>query len=380
MSARWIDRQRSFEALLADLAGEPRVALDTEFMRERTYFAELALLQLAWPAGVALVDPLKVDVRPLAALLASDTQIVMHAGAQDLEILERACGRGPRRYFDTQIGAALLGHSQASLANLVQAFLGVEVAKGSQLADWTRRPLDERERHYAAADVEHLLALHERIVTELEERGRLDWADEENARALTVDRGPRDPETAWWRLKGARKLRGRARHRAQALASWREHIAQTQDRPTRFVLSDLALLSIVGRPPRDTRDLARIRGLDTRRVDVAGLMAALRRAEAMTDDELRLPPRAPQRRANPAAVSLAQAWLGQLARDEAIDPSLLATRDDVIGALAGGPSRLKEGWRHGLAGARLEDLLAGRGALRFEGERLVLEPWPQTRG
>ncbi len=375
MTTRWIDRQTAFEALVADLSGEPRVALDTEFVRERSYFAELALLQLASPKGVALVDPHKVDVRALGSLLASNTQLVMHAGAQDLEILERSCGRLPNRYFDTQVGAALLGHSQASLAHLLRAFLGVDLAKGSQLADWTRRPLDERERDYAAADVDHLLALHDRIVEELEKRGRLSWADEENARVLSVDRGPRDPETAWWRLKGARKLRGRTRHRAQALASWREQIAQETNRPPRFVLSDLALLSIVGRPPRNAKEIARVRGLDSRRVDTAGLMAALRRAETMDDDVLRLPPRPPRQRANPAAVSLAQAWLGQLARDEAIDPTLLATRDDVVGALGDGPSRLNAGWRHSLVGTRLNDLMAGRAALRFVDQRLVLEPW-----
>ncbi len=377
-TARWIDRQEPFEALVRELAGERRVALDTEFVRERTYFAELALMQLAWSGGVALVDTLAVDVRPLASLLASDTSIVMHAGGQDLEILERHCGRLPARYFDTQLGAALLGHSQASLARLLDAYLGVDLPKGHQLADWTRRPLDGRERRYAAADVEHLLGLHDRLIEALAERGRLGWVDEENARMLSVDRSARDPETAWWRLKGARKLKGRARHRAQALASWRERVAQERNLPTRFVLSDLALASIAARPPRDARDLARVRGLDTRRVDVRGLMDALRRAEAMSDEELRRPPRTPQQRANPAAVSLAQAWLGQLARDEAIDPSLLATREDVIGALTGRPSRLDAGWRHALAGARLAELLDGRAALRFRGERLLLEPWPPS--
>ena len=145
------------------LLGEPRYALDTEFHRERTYWPALALVQVAWaagdggPAGVALIDPLAVDVTALGEVLAGPGVMVAHAADQDLEILERACGRGPSRLFDTQIGAGFAGHSSSSLSSLLKAFLGLEVAKGDRLTDWRVRPLTSSQLDYAASDVDHLL-------------------------------------------------------------------------------------------------------------------------------------------------------------------------------------------------------------------------------
>ncbi|MEM9068840.1 MAG: HRDC domain-containing protein [Myxococcota bacterium] len=371
MDTRWIDDDEAFHELLTLLRQRPRYALDTEFVRERSYYPKLALLQLAWDEGIALVDPLAVDVAPLRGLLETDTEVVMHAGAQDLEILLRECGAVPRRFFDTQVAAAFLGFPQASLARLLGDLLDVEVSKGSQLADWMHRPLDAKERRYAAGDVAHLLPLQDRIHGDLGERKS--WAREECDRVLAVDRGPQNPETAWWRLKGKNKLRGRARHRAQAVASWRERSAQEKDRPPKFILSDLALLSIVGRPPKHKRDLGRVRGLERQRVDSEGLFGALARAEAMKDKELQLPPLPPSKPANPAAIALALAWLTQLARDQRLDPAVLATRNDVSNVLQKRPSRLDTGWRRELAGAKLEALIAGKHAIRFVRGKLVLE-------
>ena len=176
--------------------------------------------------------------------------MVAHAADQDLTILERACGRGPARLFDTQVAAAFVGLGSPSLAALADRVLSVRLGKGDRLTDWTRRPLSDEQRVYAAADVAHLLALHDRLVQRLEEAGRLTWAlDECEERRVKVRTRPR-PETAWWRIKGARQLRGRSRGVAQAVAAWRERTAAALDVPPRFVLSDLALAGVVHRPPR----------------------------------------------------------------------------------------------------------------------------------
>ena len=370
---RWIDKAPELDAIVDILVTQPMFALDTEFHREKTYYPNLALVQLAWEDQVALVDPLKVDVSPLARALRSDALVIMHAGSQDLEILDQECGTAPERYLDTQIAAAFLGHGQISLVRLVEAELGVQLSKGNQLADWTVRPLRDDQRRYAADDVAHLLALVRSMKKGLGERWT--WALEESAEALARPRGPQDPRRAWWKLKGARRFRGKTRKVAQAVAAWREHEARKRDLPPRFVLGDLALQSIVGRPPENESQLRKVRGLDTRRIDAAALLAAVDRARSMSDEDVVAPPAPPSQHANGAAVALAQAWLGQVAKSERLDPSILATRADVAELIGRGRGRLTEGWRRDLAGAQLDALLRGERVIRFEDGRLTLLPF-----
>ena len=226
--------------------------LDTEFHRERTYFPQLALVQLAWRGGIALVDPLAIDISPLARVLQGPGLAVVHAAEQDLEVLEHACGTVPARLFDTQVAAGFLGQVSPSLVNLVERVLGVRLLKGDQLTDWTRRPLSAGQLAYAAGDVAYLLELRERIGERLEEKGRMQWANEEFAILLSRDRSSTEPEQAWWRLPRSRQLRG-PRGVAQCVAAWRERRAQRMDLPVRFVLPDLAVLSISQHPTRTPR-------------------------------------------------------------------------------------------------------------------------------
>ncbi|MBC7174043.1 MAG: ribonuclease D, partial [Polyangiaceae bacterium] len=223
--------------LVATLASEPIIGLDTEFLRERTYFPRLALVQLRWSTGSALVDPLAVDVAGLRPLLESERLFVIHACTQDLEILEHSAGGVPKSLFDPQVGAGFLGYRTPSLDTLTRDLLGQELNKGDQLTDWTRRPLTDSQLRYALADVEHLLELHRLLIERLEARGRLEWVLEECERQLSRDRSRPDPETQWWKLKGQRKLPRRAAGVAQALAAYREREAARRDLPSRFVLS-----------------------------------------------------------------------------------------------------------------------------------------------
>jgi len=267
----------ALRSLLGELRGADAYALDTEFHRERTYFARLALLQVAWPGGIALVDPLAVDVAGFAELLAGPGIAVIHAADQDLEVLERACGAAPTRLFDTQLAAGFIGLATPSLVALVERLLGIRLDKGDQLTDWTRRPLTDEQCQYAANDVAHLLELHRVIVERLVASGRLAWAEEECAALLARARQPVVPEEAWWKLRQARQLRGAERGVAQSVAAWRERRAQTLDRPVRFILSDLALAAIAHRPPKSRDDLAHVRNLDVHSLGeavVAELLAA----------------------------------------------------------------------------------------------------------
>lgn len=357
----------------------PAYGVDTEFHRERTYYPHLALVQLSWTGGLALVDPLSVDVGPLSKVFAGEGLALAHAAEQDLEVLERACGVTPSRLFDTQLAAGFVGLSNPSLATLVDKLLGVHLTKGDRLSDWTARPLSAAQREYAASDVAHLLDLHKVLVDRLVEMGRLEWAEEECALMLARSRRPQVPEEAWWRVKEARHLRGRARAVAQEVAAWREREAMSSDRPARFVLSDLALVAIAQHPPERGADMARIRGLENRhlRTDlVEGLLSAVASGRDLPDGRLRTPPvETPERAMRPAAT-LVGAWVTQRAAELQLGSALLGTRADVGAFLRGDPrARLAKGWRRTLVGEDLERLVAGKAALAMDqrGGRLVIE-------
>lgn len=384
MEPQVVTGQAALDSLIERLLVADRYALDSEFHRERTYWPHLALVQVAWaagpagPSGVALIDPQAVDVALLSKVLAGPGTMVAHAAEQDLEVLERACGRGPTRLFDTQVAAGFVGHGSASLASLSQAFLGLAVAKSDRLTDWRRRPLTDSQLAYAAADVENLLALADAIEAELNAAGRRPWAEEECAALLARPHGPSDPERSWWKLRDARQLRGSSRGVAQEVAAWRERRAQVVDLPVRTVLPDLALQAMAHRPPASLDAVHHLRGLEGRRLrpDVAEeLLAAVARGRALPVADLRLPPADDVPKELRAAVALLLAWIAQLARDQRVDAAVLATRGDLAAYLRGDPdAKVATGWRAAMVAEPIRALVEGRAALAFDGTaHLVLE-------
>ena len=363
---------------MAEIAGQPRLAIDTEFHRERTYFPKVALIQVGWSSGVALVDPLNVDVSPLRSVLDSEVLIVMHAAGQDLEVMDRICGTMPRRLFDTQLAAGFLGMSSPSLSSLHERELGLRLPKSEQLTDWLVRPLSTSQQTYAASDVAHLLEIHELQVVQLTERGRLAWMEAECAEFLGRESRRRRPEDAWRRVKEVRKLKGRSRDVARAVAAWRESRAAEADIPVRHVLSDLAVVAIAQRAPTTPEDLARVRGVEKRHLGHRageGILDAVARADQLPPIKEPTSPGADRRQDMRAAVTLVSAWLAQLARDVEMDPALIGTRADIEALVRGDEkARMGIGWRQGLVGSAAGDLLAGRAALAFDGHGgLLLE-------
>ncbi|MDP9074824.1 MAG: HRDC domain-containing protein, partial [Actinomycetota bacterium] len=312
-----IASQGPLDQLIDRLLEVDRYALDTEFLRERTYWPDLALIQVAWPPApgeedpVALIDPAAVDVGPLRRLLAGPGVLVAHAADQDLEVLYQACQERPGTLFDTQVAAGFLGHGSASLSALASTFLHLKLPKADRLTDWSIRPLSGSQLSYAAADVAHLLDLADVISTELAAFGRLGWAGEECEIVRLRSAGPSDPTRAWWRLREARQLRGPARGVAQEVAAWRELRAREVNQPVRFVLPDLALQAIVHGQPQSAGALKSIRGLDGRhlRGEVPGqILDAIDRGRTLSEVELRVPPVDDVDRDWRPAVSLAAAW------------------------------------------------------------------------
>ncbi|HET6953169.1 MAG TPA: HRDC domain-containing protein, partial [Acidimicrobiales bacterium] len=246
------------------------------------------------------------------------------------------------------------------------------------LTDWLRRPLSDEARLYAAADVAHLDDLWASLRSELVARGRLDWALDECDTLRRRHAEPFDADMAWWRIKEARRLKGRARGVAQAVASWRELRARQADRPVRHVLPDLAVVAIAERPPRNRNDLARVRGIDGRHLKGGAgdeVLGAVKVGVELSEHDLLLPPRDGVDSTFRPAVTLASAWVSQLSRDADLDASLVATRADIEALVRGDEtSRLLTGWRADVAGTPVRRLLEGNAALAFDGNgSLVLE-------
>ncbi len=373
-----VSSDTELDAAISSALTAERYAIDTEFHRERTYFPQVALIQLAWDDQLVLIDPLEVDLKALAALLEGDGLCVVHAGVQDLEVLDLSCGTIPKRIFDTQIAAGFIGVSTASLSSLLDRFLGISLPKGDRLTDWLRRPLTDDQLRYAASDVEYLLELTDILQAELDRENRSEWAMEECELLKERPRNRRVPEEAILRIKEARSLKGQAFRVATAVAAWREQRAAESNTPVRQVLSDLGVVAIAQQGPTTTDKLRGLRGVESRHLrDGADqeILTAVKVGKKMGPSE-RHPARAPElpRHLRPV-VTLVTAWIAQLARDHRLDPALLATRADVESLLKHDPDcRLTRGWRQDLVGKPIAQLVGGDAAVAFDGDgHLVLE-------
>ena len=363
-----------YASLLAEVADADAYALDAEFHGESSYYPRLAVLQLATADRVAVVDATMVDVGPLAAVLEGPGLMVAHAGEQDLQVLHRSTGTIPSRMLDTQIAAGFLGFGSPSLAKLVSELLGVRLEKGARMTDWFKRPLSEEQIAYAAADVVHLHELRSVIEDRLRAAGRLSWAYEECERHRRI----REPDvlTAWWRVKGARQLRGRARGVAQEVAAWREGRAMADDKPPRRVLPDEVVLLLAERPPTSAREMPKSRVFDVRRLSresLDELLAAVARGLELPRGAVRVPPDVDVASHLQPLATLLTAWVAQQSRQLSIDSALIATRADIEAFLRRVPGNpLEEGWRAELVGASAGRIVAGKAAVAYDGTKLVL--------
>ena len=344
---RLVDDAQSLANLVDSISEAPLVALDTEFVREQTYYPRLCLIQVATPDRLACVDCLAdMDLNPLfSALLAPGGTWLLHSARQDLEAMQRLMFRLPSRLIDTQIAAALLGRTpQIGLQDLVAGELNVRLDKGFTRTNWAARPLPGGALQYALDDVRHLFALWGALRKKLNDLGRLDWLEEDCRTALeTPVLTP--PAALWSRLRGVRALNARTRCAALALVEWRESCAQRLNRPRRWLCSDQLLVRIAKTMPNRPDDLSGIPELPKRFARRFGDEIVSAIAASKTEKNLRL---VDVRRAPIQESQFKRLRDGarQRAGKLNVDPQVLATRQELLDLLRGHSSgRIAVGWR-----------------------------------
>jgi ribonuclease D len=374
-----VDTNEALESLVAELERAPYVALDTEFMRDQTYWPKLCLMQVAAPGIEAIIDPMAagLDLTSFYGLLRAPVLKVLHAARQDIEIF---CIQGdviPDPLFDTQIAAMVCGFGEsASYETLARRLAHAEIDKSARFTDWSRRPLSKRQLEYALADVTHLRVVYEALARQLEKTGRASWVQEEITALQQPSLYRLEPATAWKRLK-PRTTNKRFLTILAAIAAWREREAQTRDLPRSRILKDEVLLEIAAHPPDNAQGLEHIRsipkGFAVSRMGKSLLEEIIksRVAEVIVGIEPERPRR--KREPSPSAVDLLKTLLRQRAEAAGVAPRLIADSEDIekIAAHEDDVSAL-HGWRAEVFGNDARALRDGKLALKLEKGEAVL--------
>lgn len=365
------------------LAKSPYVAVDTEFMRENSYWPELCLIQIADSNEAAAIDPKApgLDMTPLLDLMVKNRDVlkVFHAGGQDLEIVHNLTGKTPFPLFDTQIAAMALGMGeQVGYSNLVESWTGVKLDKGARFTDWARRPLDKRQIDYAIGDVTYLVKIFPKLLEKLKRTGRGAWLDQEMERLGDPGNYVNEPDLAWHRVKVPSR-RPEVLGRLKALAAWREREAQGKDLPRGRIMKDETLADVASHPPREQKDLAKVRGLSQSWAgnDIgARLMGALKAATDLPDAEM--PAREDRKpglgKDGALVADLLKLLLKIRAKETDVAPRLIARADDLELLAAGRRNGLSilEGWRYEQFGRDALDLVEGRMGFAVQNGKLKM--------
>lgn len=375
-----ISTESELAEFCARAASFDAVAVDTEFLRERTFHPRLCLIQVGTPKESVAIDPLalKGHLDPLAALLTDQSTIkVFHACTQDMEVILHALGVLPEPIFDTQVAAAFLGERlQVAYNGVVQAFCGVTLPKTESLTDWSRRPLTAEQLEYALDDVRYLIRAYAVMRERLEAEGRLWWVLDELRPLAERSHYEIDRRQAYKRVKRVNSCTRKQMAIARELAAWREGRAEKLDIPRKWVMSDEVLVALVKRAPHTVEDVRGVRGTEQlSEGDVAAILVAVDRGRRCPPD--RLPPVQHARKAPSgeleSVVDLMYALLRLVAERAGVATAMIASRDDLVDYVDHPErSRLREGWRFELVGTRLDDLLAGRMGLTVKDRRIEL--------
>jgi len=366
MTIQYINSPEQLASLCHQIDQQPWIALDTEFLREKTYYPKFCLLQIATPDWVVCVDPLAIsDLTPLFESIYNPAIVkVLHACRQDLEIFYQITGKIPGPIFDTQIAAPLLGFQEnPGYAMLVSSFLNINLNKAHTRTDWSERPLSEDQVQYAADDVIYLCKIYQIMCTQLEKLGRRDWLESDFELLNNSELYQLSPENAWLKIRGKNKLTGKQLSIMQSLTEWRERTAQHENKPRSWLLQDELLMELAKLQPVTLVELAKIRNISERTVSRYGKVLC----ELIDQAKQRLPKPlnekdrpAKKTQQHEAVLDVLSAVVRIRAEENSLNPIILATRKDLEQLLFGEDDcLLLQGWRYKMAGRELQGLLQG---------------------
>ncbi|MDQ5768537.1 ribonuclease D [Thiothrix subterranea] len=376
----YIDNAEKLTDLMARLDAAEWITLDTEFIREKTYYPRLCLIQIASADTLACIDPIAIsDLQPFLKWLNQPQRLkVLHAAWQDLEIFHHlGNGNVPAPLFDTQVAAAVLGMGdQLGYARLVEALLGIALDKSQSRTDWSRRPLTRAQLEYAIDDVRHLRDVYLRLREQLEQLGRMHWLEKPFQKLADPATYTVDPQTVWERVKGLQILKPQQLAILRELAAWREQRALLKDIPRRWILSDEILLDMARMQPDSPAALRQIRGLSDEQIErgAGEWLACIARGQAVPKSEC---PSLPRRRKLDASMSVVAdvltALLNQVAHENGISAQMIATRQQLEKMLEEGRTTLSDDWRGALVNDLFTAVLAGKASIRVRDQQLVME-------
>ncbi len=375
-----ITTTEALEEAVSALSKSVFVTVDTEFIRETTFWPELCLIQMASPDHTALVDALApgLDLAPFFRLMGDEAVIkVFHAARQDIEIVYHLGGLVPSPIFDTQVAAMVCGYGDSvSYDQLVQKVTGQHIDKSSRFTDWRRRPLSDKQLDYALADVTHLRDVYAHLQDELAKEGRSDWVNEEMAVLKAVETYDLHPDDAWRRVK-ARVRKPIELAIVKAVAAWREREARERNVPRGRVIKDDTIGEIATQQPRDAEALGRLRTIPKgweRSAQAQGLVAAIQTALAIPKEDLpKLPKQSNAPEGSAAASELLKVLLKIVTEEHGVAAKIVANSDDIDKIAAEGENAnvaALQGWRREVFGQKALDLISGKIGIRFENRRI----------
>ena len=375
---QYIDTPEQLDTFCNSIKNVPWLAIDTEFQREKTYRSILALIQIATPNIVAIIDPLACDIKPLLNVLFDENILkIFHAARQDQEIFYDWCGKPLSPVFDTQVAAPILGlPEQAGYGRLVEAMLGVQLSKAHSRTDWIRRPLSEDQITYAADDVIYLAKLYPLMQQQLIEKDRLDWLAPEFAKLCKASLYANPPALAWKRMRAAKRLKGASLSSLQKMAEWREALAQKKNIPRGWLIKDEILIEIAKLKPKDKKVLSSIRGINDKFIEKHGdtLIDIIRDASEQKPVTQEKPNKLKVTEKEEALADLLMAQVRLKAHQAGVNPNSIATRKELLQLIQGERDiELLNDWRRDMVGTDLVSTLAGENSFCVNACELVIQ-------
>ena len=374
-----IETTEKLEAFMDKISAAKWVALDTEFLREKTYYAKLCLIQIEAEGHRACVDPLSIDdLSSLTKVLNDpDITIVLHAAHQDMEILLQLSGETPTPIFDTQVAAAVLGLGDTmAYARLVEQMLGVAIDKSQVRTDWSRRPLKEAQLKYAIDDVRYLSQIYPMMLEKLESQNRLEWLDKDFAKASDPETYAINADQRWKKIRGNQVLKRPQLAILRELASWRENLAEKKDLPRKWIIGDDILIDLARQNPKSSQEIAQIRGINADRIKKYHQiwLDLLKKGQETPEAEWPELPRS--KKPTPTqngVIDLLMLVIQLEAKKQGITPAAIAGRKQVASMIQAGETKLSDDWRGEIVNDTFAHVLAGEMVLSIENAKLTLK-------